>query len=186
MRLKGLTPYSFNERSHCKKLPISSSLGAVGELLPLCLAHAFSLAIIGSDPEIRKLVNIPFNQTLTSAEGYAKGRIAEAETGASATFVLICQDAVIGCCSLHSFSRARDEAEVAFWLDRSYWGLGWGTEMCRALVTIARQERSLSVLIARCLLSNGRAISVLQKCAFRPANLPGKDIRLFTLRLESK
>jgi hypothetical protein len=28
-----------------------------------------------------------------------------------------------------------------------YWGLGWGTEMCRAHVTIARQERILSVLI---------------------------------------
>ena len=53
--------------------PISSSLGVVGELLPLCLGHAFSLAIIGSDPEIRKWVNIPFNQTLASAEGYVKG-----------------------------------------------------------------------------------------------------------------
>jgi RimJ/RimL family protein N-acetyltransferase len=165
---------------------VLNSLGTAGELVPLGIEHAFSIAILGSDPAILKWVNIPFNQTLTSAEDFVKERIAEAETGESATFVLICEDAVIGCCSLHSFSRARDEAEVAFWLGRCYWGLGWGTEMCRSLVTIARQKRSVSVLIARCLRPNRRAIGVLRKCAFRPANLLGKDIRLFTLRLASK
>jgi hypothetical protein len=56
-------------------------------------------------------------------------------------------------------------------------GIPYGPHISAGLRKTKTDDRA----VARCLRSNGRAIRVLQKCAFRPANLPGKDIRLFTL-----
>jgi RimJ/RimL family protein N-acetyltransferase len=164
---------------------ILNSQGAVAEVAPLCMEDAFSIAIIGSDPKVRQSANIPFDQSLASAEAFVKRRVEQAETELSATFAVISDEVVIGCCSLHSYSRARDEAEIAFWLARSSWGLGWGFAICLALVTIAKEKRHLTTLRARCLRSNRRAIYVLQKCGFQPAGIASvKNIRTYRLRLD--
>jgi RimJ/RimL family protein N-acetyltransferase len=177
-----------NFRGTVRNYRIRNSLGIVGELAPLCMEHAFSIAIIGGDPAIRRSVNLSFGESLASAEAFVKRRIAEAETDLSATFAVLSDEVVIGCCSLHSYSVARDEAEMAFWLSSSYWGLGWGSEMCRALVTIAKQRRHLTTLIARCFCSNLRAIRILQKCGFQHvcrSGVSAENICTFSLTLNS-
>lgn len=68
--------------------------------------------------------------------------------------------------------------ELGYWIDRPYWGLGYATEACRAVVDIAFQGLRLEALNAAHYLDNPAAARVLDKLGFRPtgrvADLPSQ------------
>lgn len=60
------------------------------------------------------------------------------------------------------------EAELGYWVARSFWGLGFATEAGRAVIDMARRSLRLPRLVASHALDNPASGNVLRKLGFRP------------------
>ena len=97
---------------------------------------------------------------------------------------------LVGSCGLAR--RASGAVELGYWVGRSFWGRGYATEACRALVDIARML-GLACLEGSHFLDNPASGRVLEKLGFEPTGLVaprmscarGTDVpaRLMRLRL---
>ena len=97
---------------------------------------------------------------------------------------------LVGSCGLAR--RASGAVELGYWIGRSFWGRGYATEACRALVDIAR-TLGLPSLEGSHFLDNPASGRVLEKLGFEPTGLVaprmscarGMDVpaRLMRLRL---
>ncbi len=70
-----------------------------------------------------------------------------------------------------------DASELGFWIARPFWGLGFATEACAAVIRFARAA-GLRRLIARPSVDNGAAAHVLVKLGFHPT---GRSVKRFSL-----
>jgi RimJ/RimL family protein N-acetyltransferase len=75
---------------------------------------------------------------------------------------------LIGSCGLGR--RASGSVEMGYWIARPFWGRGYATEACRALVDIARTLGLLS-LEGSHFLDNPASARVLEKLGFRPLGI---------------
>jgi RimJ/RimL family protein N-acetyltransferase len=99
---------------------------------------------------------------------------------------------LVGSCGLGR--RPSGAVEMGYWIARSHWGRGLGTEACRALVDIAR-TLELRQLEASHFIDNSASARVLDKLGFESTGLiaprrncaRGADVpaRLMRLRLVS-
>jgi len=71
-------------------------------------------------------------------------------------------DRLIGWCGL-TYLPEVDETEVAYLLDRPYWGQGFATEGAHASLRYGFEERNLERIIALAHLENGASQRVMQK-----------------------
>ena len=72
--------------------------------------------------------------------------------------------APIGCISLVDINK--DSAETGYWLGLEYWGNGYVTEACHALLDFAFGVLNLNSVSARVLQRNPTSARVLIKCGF--------------------
>ena len=75
---------------------------------------------------------------------------------------------LVGSCGLAR--RASGAVELGYWIGRSFWGRGYATEACRALVDIARML-GLPSLEGSHFLDNPASGRVLEKLGFEPTGL---------------
>jgi RimJ/RimL family protein N-acetyltransferase len=75
---------------------------------------------------------------------------------------------LIGSCGLGR--RASGSVEMGYWIARPFWGRGYATEACRALVDIAR-TLGLPSLEGSHFLDNPASARVLEKLGFRPLGI---------------
>jgi [ribosomal protein S5]-alanine N-acetyltransferase len=80
----------------------------------------------------------------------------------------------IGFCGLHRGWGGQDEAVLAFYIAKSYWGRGLATEAGRAFIDHGFNQLCLDRLIAKTEVGHAASIRVLEKLAFRQTGIePG-------------
>ncbi|NOH12058.1 MAG: GNAT family N-acetyltransferase [Chloroflexi bacterium] len=97
---------------------------------------------------------------------------------------ILFKDNVVGyLLQFHQFGHT----EVAYWIDKDYWGKGIATQALTAFLT----EIDIHPLYARAAKDNLGSIRVLEKCGFRIdsedkgyANARGKEIEEYVLKLD--
>lgn len=122
-------------------------------------------AAIADEAIARNLANVPWPYSMRDAEAFlAKPRdpilpsmlIFERGTGAPQ---------LVGACGLGR--RPSGSVEMGYWIARSYWGRGYATEACAALIEIARML-GLPTLEGSHFLDNPGSARVLEKLGFEP------------------
>ena len=127
-------------------------------LLPTDLDNLFALY---RDPEIRRYFPegvLTYEETKEELEWFLNGHPAHPELGLWATIHKE-TDRFIGRCGLLPWTiDERQEVEVAYLLDRDYWGQGLGTEAAQAIVHYGFEQLQLSRLI--CLIDGENQASI--------------------------
>ena len=155
-------------------------------------APALAMAI-GDEAVVRNLAVVPWPYSLRDAEAFLAAPkdpvlpsllVAERTDGAPR---------LVGACGLGR--RPSGAVELGYWIARSFWGRGFATEACEALIGIAR-ALGLSQLEASHFIDNPASARVLDKLGFESTGLiaprmccaRGTDVpaRLMRLRLGQK
>jgi ribosomal-protein-alanine N-acetyltransferase len=112
------------------------------------------------DPEVRQYFpegTLTYEETQRELEWFLNGHPARPELGLWAT-VLKATDQFIGRCGLLPWTIAeRPEVEVAYLLDKRYWGQGLGTEAAQAILQYGFEQLGLSRLV--CLVDPQNVVS---------------------------
>jgi ribosomal-protein-alanine N-acetyltransferase len=120
-----------------------------------------ALYALYSDPEIRRFFpegTLSYEETREELEWFLHGHPRRPELGLWAT-IHKPSGRFIGRCGLLPWTLdGRDEVEVAFLLDKAFWGQGLATEAALALMRYGFQQLELPRLI--CLIEPGNAASV--------------------------
>jgi RimJ/RimL family protein N-acetyltransferase len=149
-------------------------------------------AAIADQAIARNLANVPWPYSVRDAEAYlASPRdpilpsllIFERGQGAPQ---------LVGSCGLGR--RASGLVEMGYWIAKPFWGRGYATEACRALIDIAR-TLGLSSVEGSHFLDNPASARVLEKLGFEPVGIVaprlscarGTEVpaRLMRLRLQA-
>ena len=153
-------------------------------------APALAMAI-SDRAVVRNLAVVPWPYTLRDAEAFlASPRdpvlpsllIFKRGTGAPQ---------LVGSCDLHR--RPSGSVELGYWIAKPFWGLGYATEACTALVDIAR-TLGLTSLEGSHFLDNPASVRVLEKLGFEPLGIVaprmscarGEEVPARLMRLELK
>jgi RimJ/RimL family protein N-acetyltransferase len=119
-----------------------------------------------SDPEIRRYFpdgTLTYEETKEELEWFLNGHPAHPELGLWAT-IHKGSDRFIGRCGLLPWTiDGRQEVEIAYLIDRAFWGQGLGTEAARAIREYAFEELRLSRLICLIDPENGASQNVATK-----------------------
>jgi ribosomal-protein-alanine N-acetyltransferase len=90
---------------------------------------------------------------------------------------------VIGWCGLQNLP-ASDKVEVAWLLDRPYWGRGYATEAARAALTIGFERAGLREIVAIAHHENAASLNVMRKLGMQPGGTVRyfeRDMALFSI-----
>ena len=140
----------------------------------------------------RNLAVVPWPYTLRDAEAF----IASPREPVLPSFLIFerteGEPRLVGSCGLGR--RPSGAVEMGYWIARPYWGLGFATEACGALIEIAR-ALGLDSLEGAHFIDNPASARVLEKLGFEPLGIiaprlscaRGEDVpaRLMRLRLAS-
>jgi RimJ/RimL family protein N-acetyltransferase len=125
-------------------------------------------AAIADEAIARNLANVPWPYSMRDAEAFlAKPRdpilpsLLIFERGLSAP-------QLAGACGLGR--RPSGSVEMGYWIARPFWGRGYATESCRALIEIAR-TLGLSAIEGSHFLDNPSSARVLEKLGFEPVGI---------------
>jgi RimJ/RimL family protein N-acetyltransferase len=122
-----------------------------------------SLYALYADPEIRRYFPegvLTYEETQEELEWFLHGHPSYPELGLWAT-VHKETGQFIGRCGLLPWTiEGRDEVEVAYLLNKQYWGQGLGTESAQAIVQYAFEQLHLSRLICMIYPDNHASIKV--------------------------
>jgi RimJ/RimL family protein N-acetyltransferase len=125
-------------------------------------------AAIADQAIARNLANVPWPYSVRDAEAYLAcprdpvlPSLLIFERGQGAP-------QLVGACGLGR--RASGSVEMGYWIARPFWGRGYATEACRALLDIAR-ALGLSQLDGSHFLDNPASARVLEKLGFEPLGI---------------
>jgi RimJ/RimL family protein N-acetyltransferase len=149
-------------------------------------------AAIADQAIVRNLAVVPWPYTLRDAEAF----LASPRDPVLPSFLIFGRTdgapQLVGSCGLGR--RTSGAVEMGYWIARPYWGRGYATESCIALIDIAR-TLGLQCLEGSHFLDNPASARVLEKLGFEPTGLVaprmscarGVDVpaRLMRLRLTS-
>ncbi len=125
-----------------------------------------SLFALYRDPDVRRYFpegTLTYEETKKELEWFLDGHPSHPELGLWAT-VHKGRNEFIGRCGLLPWTLGdRDEVEVAYLLDKQYWGQGLATEAARAIVEYAFGSLDLSRLICMIERENHASIRVASK-----------------------
>jgi len=79
-------------------------------------------------------------------------------------------DLFIGTCLYRPFVEVSDQTEIGYSLIKSYWGMGIGTEVARALLIYGFANTNTNEIVALTDLKNIGSQKVLQKLGFKQLN----------------
>jgi RimJ/RimL family protein N-acetyltransferase len=128
-----------------------------------------ALAAAMSDRAIaRNLAVVPWPYTLRDAEAF----LASPRDPVLPSFLIFertdAAPRLIGSCGLGR--RPSGAVEMGYWISRSFWGRGFASEACTALIEIAR-TLGLSRLEASHFIDNPASARVLDKLGFEPIGI---------------
>ena len=140
----------------------------------------------------RNLAVVPWPYTLRDAEAF----LASPRDPVLPSLLIFertqAEPRLVGSCGLGR--RPSGAVEMGYWIARPYWGRGFATEACRALVEIAR-ALGLAALEGSHFIDNPASARVLEKLGFEPRGLiaprmscaRGEEVpaRLMQLRLRT-
>jgi RimJ/RimL family protein N-acetyltransferase len=147
-----------------------------------------------SDPEVTRYMGWPRHQKVASTEWFVSFALHEWKTHGVGTHLIFVGEQLIGSTGLHVDTTTRGEVATGYVLGRAFWGRGYATEACRAMVELARRRGDLRVS-AYCHADHVASARVLEKSGLflegiRPKHLvfpnygPGlEDVRLYALDL---
>jgi len=69
-----------------------------------------------------------------------------------------CDRVLVGISIIDKINRELQRAEIGFQLNNKYWGQGYGKDVCRSLVRIARNHLNLRMIVAFIHLQNEPSI----------------------------
>jgi len=147
---------------------------------------------IGDRMIARNLAVVPWPYTLRDAEAF----LASPRDPVPPSFLIFerteAEPRLVGSCGLGR--RPSGAVEMGYWIARPYWGRGFATEACRALIEIAR-ALGLPALEGSHFVDNPASARVLEKLGFEPRGLiaprmscaRGEEVpaRLLQLRLRA-
>lgn len=146
-------------------------------------------AAIGHEAIARNLANVPWPYSVRDAEAFLASprdpvlpSLLIFERGPAAA-------QLVGACGLGR--RPSGTVELGYWIARPFWGGGYASESCAALIEIARALR-LKSLEASHFLDNPASARVLDKLGFQPLGIVaprmscarGHDVPARLMRLE--
>jgi RimJ/RimL family protein N-acetyltransferase len=132
-------------------------------LLPDDLDSLFALY---SDPAMRQYFpegTLTYAETQEELEWFLNGHPTHPQLGLWAT-IYKATNQFIGRCGLLPWTiEQRQEVEVAYLIDKAYWGQGLGTEAAQAIVQYAFEQLQLSRLVCLIDSENQASIKVAEK-----------------------
>ena len=125
-------------------------------------------ALAGHEEVARTTLSIPHPYPDGAAEAWIERTRSAAERGDIFSFALIGKelDQLIGCVSLR-VSKSDNQAELAYWVGRPYWGLGFATEASRRIVEFGFEALGLSRIYAAAMTTNPASCKVMSKIGMK-------------------
>jgi len=134
------------------------------------LADLDDLYALYCDPDMVRYIpdaSHSLEETRAELEWHMHGYPRHPELGLWAT-VLKETNALLGHCGLLPWTiDGRDEVEVAYMIDKAYWGQGLGTEAAQAILNYGFQRLGLPRLICLIDADNAASIKVAEKIGMR-------------------
>src|SRR6059058_4927091 len=125
-------------------------------------------AAIADEVITRNLVSVPWPYRMRDAEAF----LASPRDPVLPSFLIFERTGgaprLVGSCGLAR--RSSGAVEMGYWIARPFWGRGYATEACAALIQIAR-TLGLSRLEASHFLDNPASARVLDKLGFEPLGI---------------
>jgi RimJ/RimL family protein N-acetyltransferase len=122
------------------------------------LAEALADALV-----VRNLAVVPWPYTLRDAEAFLAAPRDPVLPSLLIFERTVAQPRLVGSCGLAR--RASGAVELGYWIGRPFWGRGFATEACTALIALAR-ALSLQQLEASHFIDNPASARVLEKLGF--------------------
>ncbi len=154
---------------------------------PQTEAHLELVFALQADPEVMRHIRAPdanHEQTRELIVGAATYAAAHPGFGIGAVFLKDCGRFVGGCALLHSGLDTSRDVEVGYRLHREFWGLGYATELTRALLSYGFGALALERIVAFTRPENVGSIRVLEKAGLRKegrTEAHGSDALVFAL-----
>lgn len=115
-----------------------------------------------SDPEATRYMGWPRHEKLSSTEWFVSYAIHEWKTHSTGVHLIFLGDTLIGSTGLHVDTTSRGEVSTGYILGRPWWGHGYATEACRAMVDLARARGDRRVT-SYCHAAHTASAHVLEK-----------------------
>ena len=144
-------------------------------LRPIMFDDAPALSRLGSDYDIASMTgSIPHPFPLISAEIRTMMFSAGWRQGTEYSYAISNGGGdLMGVASLFRRKDAED-LELGYWIGRPYWGAGYITEACQALIACAENTMGLKKILAGVFADNPGSMRVLEKLGFECTG-PEKD-----------
>jgi len=136
-------------------------------LRPLVLEDAPAFSRLANDYDISRMTgSIPHPFPRLSAEFKIMYMLSQKHRGLAIPYAITRDGGpLIGVVDL--FRRSRVAAfEIGYWIGKPYWGKGYMTEACQALIDEARKTLGVKALTAGAFTDNPASIRVLEKLGF--------------------
>ncbi len=149
----------------------------LGDLLLRRPRHDDAEAIFeyGSDPEVAHYADWPAQTSIESIVALLAERAVRWQSSTEYTWVITetADDRAIGgiICKVNG-----EEAEIGYLLNRKFWGRGYASRVCRALVLWLESVSAIKKLWATCDTENIASIRVLEKSGFSREKLLEKHV----------
>jgi RimJ/RimL family protein N-acetyltransferase len=134
-------------------------------------------ATYASDPVATRYMGWPRHEKLASTEWFVSFAMNEWTTHGTGTHLIFLgdTDTLIGSTGVHVDENTRDEVATGYILGQPYWGHGYATEACQAMVALAR-SRGDRRITAYCHAAHTPSAHVLEKSGLAFIELRPKHI----------
>lgn len=133
-------------------------------LRPFAFHDAKRVQLLAGDPDVALMTStIPYPYEDGAAEGWIASHAEGVASGRNLPFAVeLGGEGLIGAVGLE-VQPLHGRAEIGYWVGRPYWGCGFATEACRAVVAYGFTELGLRRIYGRHLAENPASGRVLQK-----------------------
>ncbi len=124
------------------------------------------------DPALRDRIvtrSLPPRVRHESGEQFVRRVLKEQRQGDGFPFAILVSGSVevIGQIRLINWSKDERVAEVGYWIRRSRWGKGYGTEALRLICSFGFEKIRLHRIVANVVEDNQRSVNLLENVGFR-------------------
>ncbi|BBH24264.1 hypothetical protein Back11_56090 [Paenibacillus baekrokdamisoli] len=124
--------------------------------------------LAGHEEVARTTLSIPHPYPDGAAEAWIERTRQAAENGEIYSFAMVKKEgkSLIGCVSLR-VSKNDNQAELAYWVGRPFWGQGFATEAAQTIVQFGFDELQLNRIFAAAMTKNPASYKVMSKIGMK-------------------